>query len=130
MNFQVCYNQHNKCFKFMQGKRAFWELAGYAEEISIWKVCVTDMYREISRPFGRLVYWFESPNSGTQITFFKLFFQLCLNKKIHWSSNQWFHLITLKWRRRQKCRQKRKTMRCWSQKKNYKMLKPEKKIAC
>ena len=42
---------------------------------------------DIFKPFGRLVYQFGHPNSGTQKTLQVFFFQLYFNK----SGDQWFH---------------------------------------
>ena len=79
------------------------------------------MCREVSWPFGRLVYWFGRQNSGTEITLFKiLLFHLYLNKKyVKVAINDFtIHLIISKWFRRRKCRQKQ----C-----DKKMSKPKKK---
>ena len=80
------------------------------------------MCREVSWPFGRLVYWFGRQNSGTEITLFKiLLFHLYLNKKyVKVAINDFtIHLIISKWFRRRKCRQKQ----C-----DKKMSKPKKKL--
>ena len=66
--------------------------------------------RDVSRQFGRPAYQFGHPNSGTQKTLFKFFH---FNKKyVEVAINDFTKdLIILKWLRRQKCRQKRKTMK-------------------
>ena len=71
-------------------------------------------FRDVSRPFGRPVYWFGDPNSGAQITLLKFcFFSSISTKKYVEVAMNYFtmHLIISKWLRRQKCRQKTKTLR-------------------
>ena len=44
-----------------------------------------------SRLFGRVLYRFGCPNSGTHKTLVKFSLFRCISKKICWSSNQWLH---------------------------------------
>ena len=64
--------------------------------------------------FGRPIYRFGRPHSGTQITFFTFCFFSCISTKkyVELEINDFkMHLIISKWLRRQKCRQKRKAIR-------------------
>ena len=64
------------------------------------------------RPFGRPVYRFGCHNNGTQRTFFNVSFSYFNKKYVKVVINDFtMHLIISKWLRRQKCRQKSKTMR-------------------
>ena len=38
-----------------------------------------------------MVYWFGHPNFGAQKILFKFSFSSCVQQKIHWSGDQWFH---------------------------------------
>ena len=70
-------------------------------------------FSDVSRMFGRPIYWFGRPDSGAQKTLVEFSFIRCTSKKIWWIEINDFtmHLINSKFLRRRKSRHERKTMR-------------------